>query len=144
MSITKKGVLLFIITTIVLVMICSGVLFAADTKYSSSACWVRWWDEPTSIPEGLRYIWNIQAQFCAKNTTSNYPALKTVANRHIKRDWVRLYETVNGVPKGKDYTQWSATAPSSTYSNWINNKLTMWDSIGMDYKTNVGWNLFYF
>lgn len=143
MSILKKS-LLFIIITILLVMICSGVLYAADTTISSNACSVRYWDEPTSIPENLRYIWNIEAKFYANRLTVNYGALKTEANRNIKQSRVRLYETLNGVPAGKSSQKDSAIAPSKTYSTVITNKLTMWDSLDWNLKTNVDWRWFYF
>jgi len=139
MSITKKGVLLFIITTIVFVMICSSVLYA-DGSSSGGSCVVSWWQWPSEPYPGLK--WTIRGQFYAYQLTNG--GCRTQLNKHIRQGWVRLYETGGSNPKdtGPVYT---AVAPHAGYTTLIYKERVLWDSLGMNYTTHTdwGWNSYF-
>lgn len=140
MSITKKGVLLFIITTIVFVMICSSVLYA-DGYSSGGSCKVSWWQWPSEPIQGLKWI-TIRGQFYAYQLTNG--GCRTIPNKHIRQSWVRLYETGSANPKdtGQVYTD---VAPHAGYTTLIYKERVLWDSLGMEYTTHTdwGWNSYF-
>lgn len=107
MSMMKKRILLFVITTIVLVMVCSGVLYAF-----SGACEV--------IYSGGPFHNSISARFYANRVTNG--DYGSIPNEHIRRSKVKIDE-------GGRTTGWvySGRATSTSDSNLYSAYAILWD-----------------
>ncbi|MCD4670616.1 MAG: hypothetical protein K8S14_09230 [Actinomycetia bacterium] len=139
MSMTKKRILLFVIITIVLVMVCTGVLYAFGGAIQfQDRNWV--------------VVWGVRSNFYANRlspssvTSDHGTTAYLTPNKNIRRARVKIWEEYNGNPYRGPYYKYSANAPGPDHSGLISTGwLYLWDTLEWEgYITHVGLYCWYF
>jgi len=134
---------LFIMVFMITLLIGQGVVYATDETIRGRACSIRYWDSPTWLPEGVRYIWNLESRFIANRRTCG--RVGTVVGRHIRQSYIKLYETKDGEETGRYHERYSESAPNRFHATEIRTHRAMRDTIpGIGVVTELHWEWFYF